>query len=750
MKLKLFLIASIFISQIKLSSAEELKPYGLLTDLIEHTDKTWHKGYPTNTPVWKLNEAIEFLQYVEIASAYPTFGWIVPGISQGTKQIAYRIIVANSYDKALAEEGNVWDSGEVESKLSTSVPYAGKALQAGKNYFWRVKTVTNAGGTSEWSDVKSFRTASSLKQYAVSVYPQVKTMEQPVSSRKVTQNTYFFDFGKDAFGQLLVNLSSETGRDSVIVHLGECVTSENRLDRNPPGTIRYRHQALHLMKGSHTYHIKIEKDTRNTNPGAILMPDYIGEVLPFRYCEVENYEKPLPANSLTRESVHYPFDESASSFRSSNDTLNQIWDLSKYSIKATSFAGVYVDGDRERIPYEADALINQLGHYGVDKEYTLARRSYEYLLEHPTWPTEWILQGLMLAWNDYLYTGDNRSLEANYEILKIRSLPALTEKNGFISTTTGLQTPEFIRSIRYYRESIRDIVDWPHSENDQFDYTDYNAVINAYRYEALKRMAQIAEAIGRAGEAKDYAEQAEKFKLQFNKSFFNGKTGIYKDGITSGHSSLHANMFPLAFGMVENSKKQKIIDFIQSREMACSVYGSQFLMDALYEAGVSEYALYLLTKTDIRSWYNMVRVGSTISLEAWDNKYKSNQDWNHAWGAAPANIIPRRLMGVEPLTPGFGTARIKPQTGSLEFAEAVIPSIKGEIRLSITNGKGKYTMQLNIPANMDAEIYLPLPQGKYEIRCNQQIIKASPVKGEAFIYAGKFASGTYIFETKLL
>jgi tetratricopeptide (TPR) repeat protein len=744
MKLKLFLIATIFISQIKLSSVENLKPYGLLTDLIEHTDKTWLNGYPTNTPVWKLNEAIESLQYVEIASAYPTFGWIVPEISQGTKQTAYRIIVADSYDKALAGEGNVWDSGEVESKQSTSIRYAGEALQAGKNYFWRVKTVTNAERTSEWSDVKSFRTASSLKQYAVSVYPLVKTLEQPVSSRKVTQNTYFFDFGKDAFGQLIVNLSSETGQDSVVVHLGECITSENRIDRNPTGTIRYRQQTLHLMKGSHTYHIKIKKDTRNTNPGAILMPGYIGEVLPFRYCEVENYGKPLPTNNILRESVHYPFDESASSFRSSNDILNQIWDLSKYSIKATSFAGVYVDGDRERIPYEADALINQLGHYGVDKEYTLARRSYEYLLEYPTWPTEWILQGVMLAWNDYLYTGDNRSLEANYEILKIRSLPALTEKNGFISTTTGLQTPEFIRSIR--REPVRDIVDWPHSENDEFDYTDYNVVTNAYRYEALKRLAQIAEAIGRTDEATDYAKQAEKFKLQFNKSFFNGKTGIYKDGVTSGHSSLHANMFPLVFGMVENSKKQKIIDFIQSRKMACSVYGSQFLMDALYEAGDSEYALYMLTKTDDRSWYNMIRAGSTISLEAWDNKYKPNQDWNHAWGAAPANIIPRRLMGVEPLTPGFGTARIKPQTGSLEFAEAIIPSIKGEIRLSITNGKGKYTMQLNIPANMDAEVYLPLPQGKYEIRCNQQIIKASPVKGEAFIYAGKFVSGTYIIE----
>ena len=26
-------------------------------------------------------------------------------------------------------------------------------------------------------------------------------------------------------------------------------------------------------------------------------------------------------------------------------------------------------------------------------------------------------------------------------------------------------------------------------------------------------------------------------------------------------------------------------------------------------------------------------------------KYKNNLDWNHAWGAVPANVIPRGLMG---------------------------------------------------------------------------------------------------------
>lgn len=194
---------------------------------------------------------------------------------------------------------------------------------------------------------------------------------------------------------------------------------------------------------------------------------------------------------------------------------------------------------------------------------------------------------------------------------------------------------------------IRDIVDWPHTgilglgkkqggEDDGFAFTDYNAVTNAWHYEALKLMEGIAGALDKQDDATFYASESDAFKKRFIRSFFNARKGYFTDGLASDtdHASLHGNMFPLAFDLVPAGKKQNVVDFIQTRGMACSVYGSQFLMDALYEANDAEYALHMLTKTDDRSWYNMIRVGSTISLEAWDNKYKPNQDWNHAWGAA--------------------------------------------------------------------------------------------------------------------
>ncbi|MDR0349292.1 MAG: alpha-L-rhamnosidase, partial [Tannerella sp.] len=73
------------------SAAEEKKPYGLLTDLIEHSERTWRNGYLTHVPVWRMDVAAsESLQYVEIGSSRPSFGWIVPGEAPATRQTAYR------------------------------------------------------------------------------------------------------------------------------------------------------------------------------------------------------------------------------------------------------------------------------------------------------------------------------------------------------------------------------------------------------------------------------------------------------------------------------------------------------------------------------------------------------------------------------------------------------------------------------------------------------------------------------------
>ncbi|MFQ9022488.1 MAG: hypothetical protein ACLR6J_17115 [Parabacteroides merdae] len=54
--------------------------------------------------------------------------------------------MADNREDAASGRGNLWDSGVVGSDRSVAVRYAGEALEPGKSYFWRVKTVTNTEG----------------------------------------------------------------------------------------------------------------------------------------------------------------------------------------------------------------------------------------------------------------------------------------------------------------------------------------------------------------------------------------------------------------------------------------------------------------------------------------------------------------------------------------------------------------------------------------------------------------------------
>lgn len=723
------------------------RPTGLMTDLVTDAHMVYRDGLPTGESVDGLSEEeVASRTFAAIRSSRPTFGWIVPDCGRATHQKAYRIILADNAADARARRGNVWDSGTVRSAQSVAVPYGGSGLQPDRLYFWSVQVTTDTGGTGAWSEIQPFRTAGELEPYAPSYRPQVRHADHASRIERLDAETTLLDFGRASFGSLRASLTSPKGGDTVYVAIGEAM-KDGRIDNRPPGTVRYYRYPVVLKQGRHTYDIVPGHDRRNTGPQAVLMPDYIGEVAPFRYCQIENYAGDIASDDVVRLTVTYPFDRNAAHFASDNAALNSVWELCRYSIEATSAFGIYIDGDRERIPYEADAIINQLGHYAVDREYAMARRSSEYLLQHPTWPTEWIMQALIIAWNDYLYTGDLRSIEANYETLAARTLRSLRRDNGLISTRAGdeTKTDTFRRSIRFNGD-ISDIVDWPRgSEDDNYVFTDYNTVVNAFHYRAMQLLGRMAETLGRHDEAHVIADYCSSFRDTFNAALFDTATGTYRDGIGTDHRSLHANIFPLAFGLVPEKCRQGVVDYIRSRGMACSVYAAQFLMDGLYDAAEADYALHLLTKDDLRSWRNMLRAGATITFEAWDNSFKPNQDWNHAWGAAPADIIPMRLVGVRPTTPAAATIEVRPQTASLRHVTADVPTIRGTVEVDIDNTGDTYRLRVRIPANTDARILLPAPGHKYTLRRDGRRIRPRRSGGTAFIDAGTVPSGEYVF-----
>jgi alpha-L-rhamnosidase len=538
--------------------------------------------------------------------------------------------------------------------------------------------------------------------------------EAPMAIQRLDANTILVDFGRTSFGNIELIPPAHAAK-TITVHFGEDLR-DGRINRKPPGTVRYASTPVRL-DGAERLIAAPPADSRNTQtdrpdtPPAILTPPEWGVVLPFRWIEIEGWPDELRPQHIVRKSAFAStWDDSAATFESSDPLLNRIWELCRYSIKATTFAGIYVDGDRERIPYEADAYLNQLSHYATDHDIQMARDTFDHLMKHPTWPTEWAFHMIFMAHADYQHTGDTKWLAARYESLKPKLLRERAREDGLL-----VSNAQQIKKL--------DLVDWPQKERDGYVFRPINTVINAFHIRSLGMMAELAAALGKDKESTEFTAIATTAHTAFQLLLFDRSNGAYRDGEGTNHLSQHASLFPLAFGLVPPEYTPAVVASVQKRGMACSVYAAQYLLEGLFANDAGSLALELITAPTDRSWRHMVESGTTITWEAWDMKYKPNQDWNHAWGAAPANLLPRYVLGAAALSPGWKQAVIRPHTGTLTCAKGKIPTPLGPLEVGWEN-KSLFQMRLELPDGMTAKLELPASPASKGVSINGEAVAA--------------------------
>ena len=702
-----------------------------------------HQETGPGSPQGLLCDLLRWPEDAVITDMNPEFSWVVSDPRQGACQSAYQIQVGSDRDLLSRNQGDFWDSGQVPADRSTAVRYQGRELVPGNSYWWKVRTWDASGVASPWSSPQRF-TISELaleerRWPGESRWIQTsdgrwvledrqRSEFQEIAPRKLVRlgpGHFFVDFGRAAFATLRIQNPGPQSPTTTTILLGERATGDLRVDTNPGrSNIGFSRIGLELPPDREDILLQLPRHVSRF-PHSQTLPEHVPEVTPFRYAEIEGWPGELEAGEVRQLALFYPFDDGAASFQCSDERLKAVWDLCRYTLKATPFLSLYADGNRERMPYEADAYIQQLGHYAVDREFAVARYTNQFLLWHATWPTEWQMHSVLSAWADFAATGDARFLEENYTGLKVKTLLELAREDGLISTRTGLVTQELFDRLHFSGTELVDIVDWPagtpegerqasnrgptpEGERDGFDFRAVNAVVNAFHYRSLKLMEEIASRLGKDEDSRYFAQRSELVRRSFQISFFDPERQIYVDGEGSGHSSLHANMFALAFGLVPDECRDPVVQYVVSRGMACSVYGAQYLLEALYDNGQSQVALDLLRSDTRRSWLNMIRAGSTMTTESWDEYFKPNSTWNHAWGSAPANIIARKLMGVEPLEPGFRRIRIRPQPADLGRASIQIPTITGNVRCDWRRvPPNRFRFEIVIPANTKGEVWLP-------------------------------------------
>ena len=419
-----------------------------------------------------------------------------------------------------------------------------------------------------------------------------------------------------------------------------------------------------------------------------------GTVMPFRWVEVVDAPCPVTPKRIRQVPVYYPYDMSESCFESDCEALNRVYAFCKHSIRATTYTGLFIDGDRERLPYEADSYITQLGTYAITSDQTLTRFMPDYLATHSTWPTEWKQFFIRMVYEDWMHSGKTDMVLKHWALMRdVKSWRNLRRADGLLVTPGEKMTdsPD---------GKFRDIVDWAKCYRDGFVFTPVNAVVNALHYRNLKELAEMARATGKTEDASMFENEAAQTFAAYQRILFNPAAGCYRDGEGTDHSTVQGNAMALACGIVPPERRAGVADYVASKGFSCSTYMAQFVLDALFAAGRDDAAFRLMTSNGHRSWLGMMAKGATITMEFWDLTLEEKgriPDMNHSWSTAPLNMISRWVLGVRPLKPGFDEISISPHSGLLKRFGGKVPTPKGAVGLKMSREDGTWRVELEIP-----------------------------------------------------
>ena len=552
-------------------------------------------------------------------------------------------------------------------------------------------------------------------------------------------DSYVYDFGQNISGWTRLNISGKAGTEVVMDH------NQTRM---------HLQTSTYTLKGVGT---------------EIWEPNFA--FYGFGKVAVTGLPGEPSKDTVEARVVHTAFDERGA-FECSNPLLNKIVSMCRWSY-VDNFVGIPSDcPHREKLGWTADAhLASEAGltYFGSEAAYTRWMLDYEAqqaedgklpcivpdggegwgtrFLDGPAWESAY----LIIPWNIYQYRGDRRILERHYENYKrwiawYRDESKIIDKKRFEGggcKDSKYKNPQNVNqgNVIYYG-----IGDWPPNGLTPFEITS-----TAYYYNAARIISKVAGLLGKKDEEKEYADLAAKIKDAFNRAFYDEATGTYSKGSHTGMSCA------LYFGLVEEKNRQKVADNLAEglRKNGYSIkvgcLGSKYLLRALAENGHMEDAYKIITKTTAPGWGFLAASGRSTLSESLDGGGSDN----HAFLGDVAAWMIKYLAGIrfDPAHPGFKHFLIKPEVvGDLTSVKAHHDSPYGRIVSEWKRGGDKFSLNVTVPANSTAEVYIPSNKADDVMESGQSAIKAKGVKflrmeNNCAVYA--IGSGTYRFQSAL-
>ena len=415
--------------------------------------------------------------------------------------------------------------------------------------------------------------------------------------------------------------------------------------------------------------------------------------------------------------------EFSGDYKSDDEFMNSLWQKSLRTLYVTMRDNFMDCPDRERAQWWGDVTSEMImTMYSMDsKSYLLYQKGVEAMLSH-TDDTK-VLQTVVPISGDYFelpvqqlagivgfmtyyeYTGDKAFVEKVYDAsLDYLKLWEIGENNLVIHRSGSW--------------------DWP----DWGKKADMTAIENAWIYYALSAAQEMAELLGKDEDISFITERkeaiAEGYKALWTDEGFKSEDVKKCDD--------RANALAVLSGLATKEQYSTILNVLKVTQNA-SPYMEYYVLEALCKMGEYEAAA-----DRIKDRYEgMVCEDYSTLWEFW-NSWQGTM--NHAWSGGPLVIMSKHFAGISPVEAGYEKVEINPQYTLSDTLSCTVPSVKGLITLTYEKTEESYNVEVNLPEDMKAVLYVP---DGADVSVN---LKAYYQKGE---YAENMAGNVEIVEKAL-
>lgn len=326
--------------------------------------------------------------------------------------------------------------------------------------------------------------------------------------------------------------------------------------------------------------------------------------------------------------------------------------------------------------------------------------------------TGWGDVATVLPMNVYLASGDKKMLENQYSSMKlwVDFLTKQADKDWILRTNS--KYGDWLFFIHP--------TDW----NAKPGYTDKEFIGTAFFAHSTKLLAQAAAILGNQSDARHYQQQFISIRKAFQREFMSSKGRLSSNSQTAYTLALSFDLLPQ--NQRANALKYLVED-IQSRKnhLSTGFLGTPLLCHALSENGANETAYQLLLQKTYPSWLYPVTKGATTIWERWDGikpdgsfQTTSMNSFNHYAYGAIGSWMYGKMAGFQCdlQHAGYKHIDLKPMPDpSVKWVNASIITPNGKLSSNWNFDGNQFKLEVIIPSNTTATIFLPLKKEKIEV-----------------------------------